>query len=136
MCGDKFDVRKSFRVFKRFQELELSFITGSADDKFHLDAALILLRFDADDADASRKNLLQIHEHERPVETARIDKAVDVGSAVMQIAIHIEIEKLLERRTLLLKLGHLLEDLCGFSAHFCIGFARQVDMPAEGQEND
>jgi len=42
---------------------------------------------DADDAHAARKDALQIHEHQRPVEAARVEDGIDEGGAIVQLAI-------------------------------------------------
>ena len=70
------------------------------------------------------------------VEAARINEAVDEGGAVMQLGILVEGEKLLQGFAPLFKLGHLPLYICRFGAHFGVGLAGQVDVPAHAEKND
>src|SRR6202030_1677861 len=103
---------------------------------FYFNPALFLPWVDADNAYARGKHFLKVHEHQRPVEAARIDETVDESGAVMQPGILVEGEKPLQGCALLFKLGDLLKYFFRFGTHFGISFAGQIDVPAEAEEDE
>src|SRR5437764_12733065 len=78
-------IGKYFRFFEGALKLELCSIARDAHAQFHFDVSCNLLGLDTDDAHAVRKDVLQDHEHQRPLEAARIEDGIVEGGAIRKI---------------------------------------------------
>ncbi len=81
-----------------------------------------------------RKNVLQVHEHLRPIEAARVDDRIDKCRAVMQGGDVLLTEIALEFPALRLELGHLLARFLRAGPEFRISSAGRVNVPAKTEK--
>src|SRR5215467_11714143 len=99
------DFGKHFGFFQGMLKLQLGFLVRSADRNFHFGAIADLMRFDTDDVNASRAEMLEVHKHERPIEAAGIEKGVDKVDSVLKIGDFFLMKEILELALLGLNLG-------------------------------
>src|SRR2546429_1240338 len=83
-----------------------------------------------------RSNVLQVHEHFRPVETAHGNDAVNESGAVTEALDAFLIEEALQIVALLLISGVLLAYPFRTGADLGRGFANRVNVPAEHDKRD
>ena len=83
-------------------------VIGGTKGQIQLDVPRYLLGLDTDNAHAAWQNVLQVHEHFRPVETAHGNDAVNESGAVTEALDAFLIEEALQIVALLLISGVLL----------------------------
>jgi hypothetical protein len=130
------DFGKLFRLFQRVNEFQLRLIAGGADGELYFNVTFDLFGLNAYDADTSREDAFQIHEHLGPIEAARLENAIDKISAGIQLGDLFLPEIPLQFRFLLFELSHLLARFFGARAEFRVDFPDGVDVPAQQQKNE
>jgi hypothetical protein len=79
--------------------------------------------------------VLQIHEHQRPIEAPRINNGIYERSAIVQVRDILLMEITVQVTALRFQFGHFPARLFRASAKFRVHFASVVDVPSQSEKN-
>ena len=80
--------------------------------------------------------MLQIHEHQCPIEAARVEDGIDESGAIVQIGDVLLTEIALQLFALRFELGHLLTHFFRPSAQRIVDFAGRIDVPTQPEKQE
>ena len=136
MLADKFDMAESAGLFESAEESQFGFIASRAYAQPDFNAAILLHRFDAHDAHSAGQHFLQIHEHLRPVEAARVQDGVEKSRAIMEHRVIPAAKEAFEVASLLLVSNQFPAGFLRPGTQLGIGFPDDIYMPSQKKKRN